>query len=269
MESQNHAFAHSVALATRPNRSANTTYTVDAATGRLGISQPGVRKLIKSGIMPALDRWLVDDFAASEDLVVTNGELAVLRTSEASPSGDPGRSRKGFDIDMTDEELAAACLMYWYCAPARIITNGGLLIVSVSTIPVAVYNIYHATEHNGRQELHGDLLGRYAPEADLRISDGLSADEKDMITRGVLLRGGEGLICVEVAVAGVGQIGDARAPHAVGVHLGAEGPVESGAGGARMRGQCCGLCVGRVQGDAVCAQDFTSGHGSPPSLVRT
>lgn len=77
---------------------------------------------------------------------VVAGELTLLRTDSrtaADPTKQPpndARALVGFHVDYTDAVLEAASLRWWRAEPSRVVGNE-LFVVTVSTIPVAVYAV--------------------------------------------------------------------------------------------------------------------------------
>jgi hypothetical protein len=147
------------------------TISRNVAASRLGLSIAGVDKLIRSSILtPDIAAETVDELAARPWLQVLEGELTVLRTDARQPAY-PGEDRKwiGFDAGHNDDELKATSLRWWRSSPVRILDNE-LFAVTVSTIPVAVYQITgHAgtltreDEDTPRHKYSGKLLARVYP----------------------------------------------------------------------------------------------------------
>ncbi|WP_394277271.1 hypothetical protein [Luteococcus sp.] len=142
-----------------------------AAAGLLDISPAGIAKLAAAGILePDRSRFRrvdVEALAALPQLRVTGGEILVLRLD----GGDP--STGGVHLDMTDQELTAAALQGWRGDVQRM-TACPLLVVTVATIPIAVFRITglagttpaasRTVANRERHRLDGVLLGRRGQE---------------------------------------------------------------------------------------------------------
>lgn len=146
------------------------------AASRLGLNGPPLDKMINAGMLTApIATQAIERLRGREYLQLTEGELTVLRTdSRASslPERYPDDDRKwiGFHVEHTDEELEAASLRWWRCAPDRVIDNV-LFVVTVATFPVALYRvtgeakqIVRPDETVPRYHFTGQLLARVSAE---------------------------------------------------------------------------------------------------------
>lgn len=138
-----------------------------AAAGLLDISPAGIAKLTAAGILDTergrFRRTDIEALAALPQLRVAGGEVLVLRLD----GGDP--STGCVHLDMTDQELATTALQGWR-GDARRMTACPLLVVTVATIPLAVFRITglagstasssQAVANRERHRLGGVLLGR-------------------------------------------------------------------------------------------------------------
>lgn len=142
------------------------------AASRLGIAYGSVSKLVRCRILPLpVPAALVDKLAARPDLVVTDGELTVLRTGSKEPADrtkypNDERDYIGFDIGYSDAELEETSLRWWRSDPEVVLDNE-IFAVTVATVPVAVYRItgpVYAEIRRGeirpRHHYRGQLLGR-------------------------------------------------------------------------------------------------------------
>jgi|GEM_PF-1890715 len=147
--------------------SAAQTIKPNAAAARLGISRGSLDKLVAAGILPTpISADTVEKLARRPMLAVASGELTVLRTAARAEAYDEDRTWIGFHIEHTDDEVTETSLRWWRCDPKKVIDNQ-LYAVTVSTIPVAVYNIrgvigsyQRTTESGSRYHFDGTLLAR-------------------------------------------------------------------------------------------------------------
>lgn len=142
------------------------------AASRLGINGPALDKMISAGMLtPPIAAEAIERLRGREQLQLTAGELTVLRTDARAcslPERYPHDDREwiGFHVEHTDDELEAASLRWWRCSPARVIDNV-LLVVTVATFPVALYQvtgeverIVRPDENVPRYHFSGRLLAR-------------------------------------------------------------------------------------------------------------
>lgn len=152
-------------ITTTPNKG-QTHLTHARIASTLGISVPGVRKLVDAAVLsqPASPA-MVAEFATRPRLGISDGEITVLRTGPAEEVFDPERRFMGYDASMTDQEANRATTRWWRCDPDRVL-SAGLFLVTISTIPVAVFEVNglldtlgHGTEV--RHALDARLLARF------------------------------------------------------------------------------------------------------------
>ena len=158
--------AISFAPATAPMRNAGR-YSRNAAAAALGIAVDGVTKLIDGGVLPAdLPRGAVETLASRPYLSVADGGATILRTAARTEAYDDDRQHIGVHVDMTDDELEAACLRWWRSDSKRVLELE-LFIVTMSTIPFAAYLVdgvvttqQRLGEAGERVHYSGRLIGR-------------------------------------------------------------------------------------------------------------
>lgn len=107
-----------------------------AAAALLDIAPAGITNLTAAGILShapdGYPRSQVEDLAALPLIHVEDGEITVLRTTGAAASDS------GVHVGMSDHELAERSLCWWRGDVARMV-RAQVFVVTVSTIPVAVY----------------------------------------------------------------------------------------------------------------------------------
>jgi hypothetical protein len=149
------------------------TLTRTQAAARLGLNPAAVDKLIAAHVLslpPTADE--IERLASRDRLVVTEGELTVLRTdsrADADPANQPPTDTRrwvGFDAGHSDPELGASSLRWWRCDPHRVEDNE-LFVVTIGTVPVATYRIrgldgthQRSSESWQRYSFDGQLLAR-------------------------------------------------------------------------------------------------------------
>ncbi|WP_157662897.1 hypothetical protein [Prescottella equi] len=165
------------------DRAEKPSISRNVAASRLGLAVAGVDKLVRAGILSLpISPDTVDRLAKRPQLRVESGQLTVLRTDarrDAHPGDDPlGRRYMGFHVDHTDAELEDTSLRWWRSSPRRILDNE-LWAVTVSTIPVAVYQItgvigdplFREGEEQPRYHYEGRLLARvYSGTGEAEVS---------------------------------------------------------------------------------------------------
>jgi len=171
---------------------------------RLELSLGSTDKLIEAGLLqpPPTPVEQVEKLSALGRLTVTSGELTVLRTAPRRAAyPDEGRDWIGYHADMTDREVDRASLGWWRSDPSRVVDNR-LLVVTIATIPVAVYEITaresfktRPGEDATRHLYAGNLLGRRTRTGDAYLSptasdELLSRAEQIMASRLVAAAGG-------------------------------------------------------------------------------
>lgn len=141
------------------------------ACAALEIGRPAAYKAVGAGLLPdraALDRLAAMPVVARARDLTLQGPVLILRTAGPGPAhSDDDRERLGVHVAMDDEELAATCLRWWRprgpltAAPGTALPDGTTLVVTVATIPVALYALetVEAVE-GGRVALGGLLLAR-------------------------------------------------------------------------------------------------------------
>lgn len=158
------------------------TVSRSVAAARLGISYGSVTKLMRCGILPTpISADLVHKLAARPPLVVSEGELTVLRTGSKAPADrqkHPNDDREfiGFSMGHSDAELEETSLRWWRSDPDAVLDNQ-LWATCVATVPVAVYvidgleeSMTRPDETRLRHHYAGRLIGRlhHDLEPDLR-----------------------------------------------------------------------------------------------------
>lgn len=145
---------------TSPLDRAHVSATTAAAL--LDIHPKLVAKLVSAGILKmspaAISRAAVESLAAVPSLVVTTGQVAVLRLDGSS---DPAT---GVHLAMDDGELRRACMGPWRADPQRLL-GSDLLVATVATFPVAIFTGLSVARSIGRgtamrQLLDADLAWR-------------------------------------------------------------------------------------------------------------
>lgn len=160
------------------------------AASRLGIAMGAVDKLIAARVLETSIRAeVVERLERRSYLVVEAGELTVLRTDARKPAY-PGEDRRwiGFSTEHSPEELDATSLRWWRSHPRRVIDNE-LFVVTVATVPVAVYRIegvedeqVRPGEDNPRFHYSGTLLHRVYPGlVDRPLSPSVPVQYKDRV----------------------------------------------------------------------------------------
>lgn len=183
------------------------TLTRNEAAFELGLSLAGIDKLIHSGIAEVpLPASLIAKFSSYPALKVKQGELTVLRTDarRAAAPGD-GRQYIGFHTEHTDDQLKETSLGWWRSDPSRVLDNE-LFAVTVSTIPVAVYQI---TGHSDPFVRPGETAPRYQYEGQLlaRIHPGMGSPTVRKNTPGHLRKLAEQIMNSRITVSSGGPIG--------------------------------------------------------------
>lgn len=179
-----------------------------AAASALNMSITSVSKLVRANILSLpISAAVIDELSRRPQLRVIEGELTVLRTDARTASLDPDDDREflGFHTEQTDAEIEEACLRWWRSSPARILDNE-LWAVTVSTIPVAVFQI---TDHLDQTDPSaGDLnRHRYGGKLLARMHPGLGEVKVRESTPGHLRAGVAQIMKSRIEVSSGGPIG--------------------------------------------------------------
>ncbi|OZC42480.1 hypothetical protein CH286_25255 [Rhodococcus sp. WWJCD1] len=159
-------------------------------SSRLNIAMGAVDKLLAARVLENPIRLeVVERLERRSYLVVEEGELTVLRT-DARKRAYPGEDRPwiGFSTEHSNEELDATSLRWWRSYPRRVIDNE-LFVVTVATVPVAVYKIedveseqVRSGEDKPRFHYSGTLLHRVYPGlVDRALSPAVPVQYKDRV----------------------------------------------------------------------------------------
>ncbi|MEV6096218.1 hypothetical protein [Nocardia sp. NPDC051981] len=184
------AFAQQPLAATR-------SMNINAAAAALKISRASFEKLIACGMVPTpIDADLIGLLASRPRLVVTAGELTVLRTAARSAAHESDRDWIGFDVGFSVVDMTAAALRWWRCDPDRVLDNE-LFAVTVATIPVAVYavtaledTIQEPGEAETRHRFAGDLLARWGEPVAQGIAPRLKERVEQMMSSRISVSSG-------------------------------------------------------------------------------
>uniref|UniRef100_UPI003D8B0631 hypothetical protein n=1 Tax=Gordonia sp. B7-2 TaxID=3420932 RepID=UPI003D8B0631 len=143
---------------TRATRRSSGTLNRNDAASMLGVSRRNLDKLIDANIVDEpISENIINEMAHREVLAVRSGELTVLRTAARAEAYDEDREWIGFHVDYDDDQLEETSLRWWRSDADRVRDNR-LYTVTVSTIPVAVYDI---TDVQGSLQRPGEQGLRY------------------------------------------------------------------------------------------------------------
>lgn len=146
---------------------AHGTLTLPQVASMLGISVAGARKLVDAGVLTKpTPVSAVASLAARSSLHITDGEITVLRTGpQVLDDTDPDRVHMGYDEAMTDQEAEDGNLRWWRCEPERVLRSG-LFLVTISTIPLALYEVTNCLTPDSAPRHHfaGNLIARHVGE---------------------------------------------------------------------------------------------------------
>lgn len=145
------------------SNAAESTVTHATLASMMGVATRTAKKLVFSGIVSnPVTRDEAEALRDRQELVVTDGVLPVLRTDAATYArDDSGRETIGFHVDQSDHELSEACLGYWNADGDRIV-EAGVLLVTVATVPVALFDIagIRSDSRPGKVGFNGELIAR-------------------------------------------------------------------------------------------------------------